>query len=86
VFFHQTRIGKDGHEFDCRKFRTMVVDAEARLAALHTETGYEGGLFKMADDPRVTQPGKWLRRFSIDELPQLFNVFAGEMSLVGPRP
>lgn len=86
VFFHQTRIGKDGREFDCRKFRTMVVDAEARLAALHQETGYDGGLFKMTDDPRITRPGQWLRRFSIDELPQLFNVLAGEMSLVGPRP
>ena len=86
VFFHQTRIGKDGQEFRCRKFRSMVVDAESRLADLHQQTGYSGGLFKMEKDPRITKPGRWLRRFSIDELPQLFNVLAGEMSLVGPRP
>lgn len=86
VHFRQTRIGKDGEEFACLKFRTMVVDAEARLAELHALIGYDQGLFKMADDPRVTRPGKWLRRFSIDELPQLFNVLRGEMSLVGPRP
>ena len=86
VFFKQTRIGKDGHEFPCFKFRTMVTDAEALLARLHAEQGYELGLFKMKDDPRITKPGKWLRRFSLDELPQLFNVFLGDMSLVGPRP
>ncbi|MBF4164008.1 sugar transferase [Nocardioides acrostichi] len=86
IFFRQTRTGKDGEEFACLKFRTMVVDAEARLAQLHEQSGYSGGLFKMKDDPRITAPGKWLRRFSIDELPQLFNVFRGDMSLVGPRP
>ncbi|MDT9593547.1 sugar transferase [Nocardioides zeae] len=86
VLFRQTRTGRDGHEFACFKFRTMVVDAEARLAALHAEAGFDGGLFKMRDDPRITKPGRWLRRFSIDELPQLFNVVRGEMSLVGPRP
>jgi exopolysaccharide biosynthesis polyprenyl glycosylphosphotransferase len=86
VFFHQSRVGRQGIPFRCAKFRTMVVDAEERLAALHAETGYDGGLFKMADDPRVTKPGKWLRRYSLDELPQLLNVVRGDMSLVGPRP
>ena len=86
ILFRQTRTGKDGREFACLKFRTMVVDAEEKLAALQQEIGFSGGLFKLQDDPRVTSPGKWLRRFSLDELPQLLNVLRGEMSLVGPRP
>jgi exopolysaccharide biosynthesis polyprenyl glycosylphosphotransferase len=86
VFFKQERTGRDGTTFRCLKFRSMVVDAEARLAELHTQIGYEDGLFKMEDDPRITRPGRWLRRYSIDELPQLINVLRGEMSLVGPRP
>jgi exopolysaccharide biosynthesis polyprenyl glycosylphosphotransferase len=86
VFFRQTRTGREGEQFACLKFRTMVVDAEDRLAELHLLAGYEAGLFKMKDDPRITKPGKWLRRYSLDELPQLFNVWRGEMSLVGPRP
>ncbi|MCM0621827.1 sugar transferase [Nocardioides bruguierae] len=86
ILFRQTRTGKDGTEFACFKFRSMVVDAEARLSALYAQTGHDGGLFKMKDDPRITKPGRWLRRFSLDELPQLLNVFRGEMSLVGPRP
>jgi exopolysaccharide biosynthesis polyprenyl glycosylphosphotransferase len=87
VFFKQTRIGKDGLEFNCLKFRTMVTDAEARLAELHAKQGFNGtGLFKMKDDPRITGPGRFLRRFSLDELPQLINVLLGHMSLVGPRP
>ncbi|WP_170867227.1 sugar transferase [Nocardioides lianchengensis] len=86
VLFRQTRIGKDGAEFSCLKFRTMVTNAEELLAKLHAEQGYENGLFKMKDDPRITRPGKLLRRLSLDELPQLFNVLRGEMSLVGPRP
>ena len=86
VLFQQTRTGKDGREFSCLKFRTMVVDAEAKLATLQSESGYAGGLFKLENDPRVTSPGRWLRRFSLDELPQLVNVLRGEMSLVGPRP
>jgi lipopolysaccharide/colanic/teichoic acid biosynthesis glycosyltransferase len=86
VFFNQTRVGRDGVEFQCRKFRTMVVNAEELLAELHAQAGYAGGLFKMKDDPRITGPGTWLRRYSLDELPQLLNVLRGEMSLVGPRP
>jgi exopolysaccharide biosynthesis polyprenyl glycosylphosphotransferase len=86
VLFRQTRIGRDGAAFHCWKFRTMVTNAEELLADLHAKEGYEGGLFKMENDPRITTPGKWLRRFSLDELPQLVNVFKGDMSLVGPRP
>jgi exopolysaccharide biosynthesis polyprenyl glycosylphosphotransferase len=86
VLFRQTRVGRNGERFGCLKFRTMVVDAEGLLAQLHTFTGYSSGLFKMKDDPRITKPGRLLRRFSIDEFPQLVNVLRGEMSLVGPRP
>lgn len=86
VFFRQTRVGRHGAEFDCLKLRSMVTDAEARLQQLHDEQGYVSGLFKIKDDPRITGPGRWLRRYSIDELPQLINVVRGEMSLVGPRP
>jgi exopolysaccharide biosynthesis polyprenyl glycosylphosphotransferase len=86
VLFRQTRVGRDGAAFHCWKFRTMVIDAEELLADLHAKQGYQGGLFKMENDPRITAPGKWLRRFSIDELPQLVNVLIGDMSLVGPRP
>lgn len=86
VFFRQTRVGKDGEEFGCLKFRTMVVDAEALVATMQEEQGVDALLFKMKDDPRITRPGRWLRRLSIDELPQLFNVLRGDMSLVGPRP
>jgi exopolysaccharide biosynthesis polyprenyl glycosylphosphotransferase len=87
VMFQQTRTGLDGEEFPCLKFRSMVTDAEARLADLHEAEGYDGvGMFKAKHDPRVTAPGRLLRRLSLDELPQLFNVVRGEMSLVGPRP
>ncbi|GAA1945816.1 sugar transferase [Nocardioides panacihumi] len=86
VLFRQTRTGRHGEEFPCLKFRTMVVDAEARLAALHAETGHVNGFFKMKDDPRITAAGRWMRRLSLDELPQLINVLRGDMSLVGPRP
>jgi exopolysaccharide biosynthesis polyprenyl glycosylphosphotransferase len=87
VFFSQQRIGRDGVTFDCWKFRTMVTDAESRLAQLHDELGLERGIFvKIKGDPRITPPGRWLRRFSLDELPQLLNVLRGDMSLVGPRP
>ena len=86
VLFRQTRIGRDGEQFECLKFRTMCVDAEERLAELYAATDHHEGLFKMENDPRITGPGRWLRRFSIDELPQLLNVLKGDMSLVGPRP
>jgi exopolysaccharide biosynthesis polyprenyl glycosylphosphotransferase len=86
VFFRQTRIGKDGHSFTLWKFRTMIVDAESRKAQLLALNDGNGTLFKMRRDPRVTRPGAWLRRWSLDELPQLLNVVYGNMSLVGPRP
>ncbi|MEN8705225.1 MAG: sugar transferase [Nocardioides marinisabuli] len=86
VFFRQTRIGKDGHEFSCFKFRTMVQNAEAMVADLQEQQGQSALLFKMKDDPRITPPGRWMRRLSVDELPQLINVFLGHMSLIGPRP
>jgi len=86
ILFRQTRVGRNGEEFGCFKFRTMVVDAESMVAQMQAELGVDALLFKMKDDPRITKPGRWLRRFSIDELPQLFNVVLGDMSLVGPRP
>lgn len=85
AFFAQTRVGKDGQPFRIYKFRTMVVDAEARLAALRAANESDGVLFKIRQDPRVTSIGRWLRRYSLDELPQLVNVLLGDMSLVGPR-
>jgi lipopolysaccharide/colanic/teichoic acid biosynthesis glycosyltransferase len=84
--FRQVRIGKDGREFLIYKFRTMVVDAEKQQAELLTINDSDGVLFKLRKDPRVTAVGSYLRRWSMDELPQLFNVFLGDMSLVGPRP
>ncbi|MGH3716178.1 MAG: sugar transferase [Micromonosporaceae bacterium] len=86
VLFRQVRVGRDGGEFTMLKFRTMYADAEARLAALLDRNELDGVLFKMRDDPRVTPTGRWLRRWSLDELPQLLNVLRGDMSLVGPRP
>jgi exopolysaccharide biosynthesis polyprenyl glycosylphosphotransferase len=86
VLFRQTRVGRDGSYFTCLKFRSMMVDADRVLAELHAETGYSEGLFKMKQDPRITKPGRWIRRYSLDELPQLINVLRGDMSLVGPRP
>ena len=86
VFFRQTRIGLDGQPFRLYKFRTMVVDAEQRKAELEALNEGAGVLFKMRRDPRVTKAGVWLRRWSLDELPQLLNVLIGDMSLVGPRP
>jgi exopolysaccharide biosynthesis polyprenyl glycosylphosphotransferase len=86
ALFKQIRVGKDGREFMIYKFRTMHVDAEARLAALRHLNEHDGVLFKMRDDPRVTRVGRILRKLSLDELPQLSNVVKGQMSLVGPRP
>ncbi len=88
ALFRQTRVGRDGRTFTMLKFRSMYTDAEARLAAIkaHNDHGDEGVLFKMRDDPRVTSIGRLLRKFSLDELPQLINVVNGSMSLVGPRP
>ena len=86
ALFRQVRIGREGREFRVVKFRTMYVDAEARLAELSGRNETDGLLFKIADDPRVTPLGRWLRRTSVDELPQLLNILRGDMSLVGPRP
>lgn len=86
VLFRQTRIGKGGEEFSMLKFRSMVVDAEAHLDSLLAKNQAEGPIFKLHDDPRVTRVGRFLRKHSLDELPQLINVLRGEMSLVGPRP
>jgi exopolysaccharide biosynthesis polyprenyl glycosylphosphotransferase len=86
ILFRQTRIGLHGRPFTIYKFRTMVVDAEDRLAEVRHLNERNGAAFKAANDPRVTRIGRWLRRTSIDELPQLWNVLVGSMSLVGPRP
>ena len=86
VFFKQLRVGKDGKEFYMYKFRSMASDAEERLKELLALNEVSGAMFKMKDDPRVTNIGKFIRKTSLDELPQLFNVFRGDMSLVGPRP
>jgi exopolysaccharide biosynthesis polyprenyl glycosylphosphotransferase len=86
VFFRQTRVGRDGRKFRIFKFRTMVVDAERRKLQLQSLNEGAGLLFKMREDPRITKVGAKLRRWSLDELPQLFNVLIGDMSMVGPRP
>ncbi|MFF5288733.1 sugar transferase [Paractinoplanes globisporus] len=86
VIFKQERVGRDGRPFMLYKFRTMVVNAEARLQELRNLNDTDGELFKMRNDPRITPVGRWLRRLSVDELPQLMNVLKGDMSLVGPRP
>jgi exopolysaccharide biosynthesis polyprenyl glycosylphosphotransferase len=86
VFFRQARVGREGKTFRVWKFRTMYTDAEERLAALVDQNESDGLLFKIKDDPRITRIGRYLRASSVDELPQLFNVLLGQMSLVGPRP
>ncbi|MFI6518309.1 sugar transferase [Spirillospora sp. NPDC050679] len=86
VLFRQVRVGRGGREFTVFKFRTMVEDAEARKVELLVDNENDGVLFKIRHDPRVTPIGRWLRRYSLDELPQLLNVVRGDMSLVGPRP
>jgi exopolysaccharide biosynthesis polyprenyl glycosylphosphotransferase len=86
ILFKQTRVGKWGEHFPCYKFRSMYIDAEQRLKELEALNEADGPVFKIKDDPRVTRVGRIIRKLSIDELPQLFNVLKGEMSLVGPRP
>ena len=86
VLFRQVRVGKQGRTFTLLKFRTMVPGAEGMLVDLRDRNEADGPLFKMREDPRVTSVGRWLRKWSLDELPQLVNVLRGEMSLVGPRP
>jgi lipopolysaccharide/colanic/teichoic acid biosynthesis glycosyltransferase len=86
ALYRQTRIGRDGVGFTMLKFRTMVIDADARLAQLAVQNESDGKLFKMRRDPRITRVGSVLRKYSLDELPQLVNVVRGDMSLVGPRP
>lgn len=86
VFFTQTRVGRHGKEFKIYKFRSMRVDAEDLLERLLAKNQVDGPMFKMKDDPRISRVGKFLRKYSLDELPQLFNVLIGNMSLVGPRP
>ena len=87
VIFSQVRVGRYGRHFRFYKFRSMRVDAEAQKAALLSKNeSKDGVILKMKDDPRITKVGKFLRRMSLDELPQLWNVFIGDMSLVGPRP
>ena len=86
VFFRQTRVGKNGRPFKMLKFRSMHIDAEARLESLRALNEASGPVFKMRNDPRVTRVGRFIRRTSLDELPQFLNVLTGEMSIVGPRP
>jgi exopolysaccharide biosynthesis polyprenyl glycosylphosphotransferase len=87
ILFRQIRVGRHGRQFCMLKFRSMKVDAEAQLRELLAQNQHQGGVtFKLKNDPRVTRVGKLIRKFSIDELPQFWNVFRGDMSLVGPRP
>ena len=86
VFFKQVRIGKNEETFEMFKFRSMCVDAETKLNELLGKNEVEGAMFKMKNDPRITNVGRFIRKTSIDELPQLWNVLKGDMSLVGPRP
>ncbi|TGD22745.1 sugar transferase [Companilactobacillus suantsaicola] len=86
VFYSQLRLGKNQKSFKMFKFRSMIVDADKHLKELLDNNEIDGAMFKMKDDPRVTKVGKFIRKYSIDELPQLLNVLIGDMSLVGPRP
>ena len=86
IFFAQTRIGKNGRRFKIYKFRSMYIDAEARKKELEAQNEMHGLMFKMENDPRITRVGKFIRKTSIDELPQFFNIVRGDMSLVGTRP
>jgi lipopolysaccharide/colanic/teichoic acid biosynthesis glycosyltransferase len=86
VFYRAPRVGKKGHPFLCHKFRTMVANADGLKPGLRSFNERRGATFKITKDPRITRAGRWLRKYSLDELPQFWNVFRGEMSLVGPRP
>lgn len=86
IFYKQVRVGKNGKTFKMYKFRSMFVNADQMLAELKEQNDVEGPMFKMKDDPRITRIGHFIRKHSLDELPQFFNVIKGEMSLVGPRP
>ena len=86
IFFAQNRVGQDGKEFKMYKFRSMCTEAECLLDKLKDKNEMSGPMFKIKEDPRVTKIGRFIRKTSIDELPQLFNILKGEMSLVGPRP
>lgn len=86
VFYTQTRVGKDGKPFKMFKFRSMVTNADELLEKLRDQNEVEGAMFKMKEDPRITKVGKFIRKYSLDELPQLLNVVGGSMSIVGPRP
>lgn len=86
IIFRQTRIGKNQKPFEMYKFRSMVSNAESLIKDLLDKNEIKGAMFKMKEDPRITAVGKWIRKTSVDELPQLWNVVRGEMSLVGPRP
>ncbi|URZ14838.1 sugar transferase [Clostridium felsineum] len=86
IIFSQKRVGQNGRTFNMYKFRSMVENAEKLLAELKDKNEVSGPMFKMSDDPRITKIGRFIRKTSLDELPQLFNVLRGEMSLVGPRP
>lgn len=86
VFYKQVRVGKDGHCFEMYKFRSMIIDADKLIKKLKDQNEVEGAMFKIKNDPRITKVGFFIRRHSLDELPQLVNVLNGDMSLVGPRP
>ena len=86
IFYQARRVGRKGRNFDCMKFRTMVVNADALKAKLAHLNERDGIMFKMSNDPRITSVGRFLRKYSLDEIPQFFNVLRGDMSLVGPRP
>ena len=86
MLYHQPRMGRDGRLFRFYKFRSMVRNADAIKATLHEHNEAEGPIFKMRNDPRVTRVGRILRKYSLDELPQLISVIRGDMSLIGPRP
>ena len=86
ILYRAARVGKKGRTFFCFKFRTMAADADRTKPSLRQRNEHQGPTFKLAHDPRITRIGRLLRRYSFDELPQLWNVLCGEMSLVGPRP